>query len=268
MAVYRVKRGDTLSGIADHFGLPLGQIRAANPQIRNINRIEVGDAIFIPEPSAPPVAPAGGSVYVVVEGDTLSGIAVQFGRSQAQLLAANPDIVNPDLIFVGQQLVIPPAGAPTTRPLVSEEGACSIPNTPNMFIGFPLLWPCIQAAAKEFGADAKVMTAIVHQESGFKNFLIHFDGTGHGLIGLDDNGLKPSFEAWCGQSFGKGEDSRSIPPSLQVRFLAKTIGELTQLHGDAIAAAREWHAGRGGMNGAHGVHYEALIRGHIAQFFG
>ena len=40
-------------------------------------------------------------------GDTLSAIARREGKSLAQLLAANPEIKNEDLIFVGQRLRIP-----------------------------------------------------------------------------------------------------------------------------------------------------------------
>jgi LysM repeat protein len=46
---------------------------------------------------------AGGGVYVVQSGDTLSGIAAQLGTSVDDLTAAN-GIANPDLVYVGQTL--------------------------------------------------------------------------------------------------------------------------------------------------------------------
>jgi rare lipoprotein A len=46
---------------------------------------------------------AGGGVYVVQSGDTLSGIAAQLGTSVEDLAAAN-GIANPDLVYVGQTL--------------------------------------------------------------------------------------------------------------------------------------------------------------------
>jgi LysM repeat protein len=58
----------------------------------------------------PPAAPAPASVSeVVVEaGDTLSGIAQQFGVGLDALIAANADTVpNPDLIYPGQVLRLP-----------------------------------------------------------------------------------------------------------------------------------------------------------------
>ncbi len=47
--------------------------------------------------------------YVVGDGDTLSGIADEFGVSQEAIIEAN-GLPNPDAIFVGQTLMIP---APT-----------------------------------------------------------------------------------------------------------------------------------------------------------
>ena len=46
-------------------------------------------------------------VYSVVPGDALSGIAIRFGVSMADIQQWN-DIPNPDVIYVGQQLVIYP----------------------------------------------------------------------------------------------------------------------------------------------------------------
>jgi LysM repeat protein len=48
--VYIVERGDTMSKIAARFGVTVEEIMAANPQIRNPNRIDIGDEITIPVP--------------------------------------------------------------------------------------------------------------------------------------------------------------------------------------------------------------------------
>ena len=49
---------------------------------------------------------AGGSVSVQ-QGDTLSAIAARNGVSLQALLAANPQISNPDLIFAGDTINLP-----------------------------------------------------------------------------------------------------------------------------------------------------------------
>lgn len=47
--VYVVRAGDTLSGIASRFGIPLGTLEAANPKITNPNLITPGESLNIPE---------------------------------------------------------------------------------------------------------------------------------------------------------------------------------------------------------------------------
>jgi LysM repeat protein len=57
------------------------------------------------EPTAPP-APTP-QVYVVAKGDTMSKIAKRFGLTMAEVMAANPQIKNPDKIAIGDQMTIP-----------------------------------------------------------------------------------------------------------------------------------------------------------------
>jgi len=57
--IYTIKSGDALARIARRFGLTLEQLLAANPDIKDANRIKVGDKIVIPTP--PPDEVAGGS---------------------------------------------------------------------------------------------------------------------------------------------------------------------------------------------------------------
>lgn len=50
---------------------------------------------------------ASGGVYTVKKGDTLWGIAQRWGVSLQDLIAANPGIKNPNLIYPGDKVVIP-----------------------------------------------------------------------------------------------------------------------------------------------------------------
>jgi LysM repeat protein len=61
--------------------------------------------------AAPAVAPQGVITYTVVSGDTMSGIASQFGLSTDELVAANQDSLSrPDQLHIGQQIRVPVAG--------------------------------------------------------------------------------------------------------------------------------------------------------------
>lgn len=61
-----------------------------------------------PTPPTPP-SPGGDTYYTVVSGDTLSGIAAKFGVTVAQLCSWN-NISNPNLIYVGQRLIVKKGG--------------------------------------------------------------------------------------------------------------------------------------------------------------
>lgn len=70
----------------------------------------------------PTPAPGEETVYVVKPGDSLSAIAFQYGISLEELMAAN-DLTDPDVLYVGQRLVIPVPGS------VSVPSATSPPTT-------------------------------------------------------------------------------------------------------------------------------------------
>jgi N-acetylmuramoyl-L-alanine amidase len=95
----RVDPGDTLSGIARQFGVDLGALIAENG-ITEPDRIFPGMILNLP--AAPPPPPTYNQC-IVDPGDTLSGIAAQFGISLDRIIAVNPGI-NPDLIYPGQVL--------------------------------------------------------------------------------------------------------------------------------------------------------------------
>lgn len=122
-STYTVRAGDNLFRIALRFGLSTSQLATAN-NIANPNLIFVGQVLTIPgdaseqptetpdetttpEPTETPDTPTSGDSYTVVAGDTLFRIAVRNNTTVGALLALNPDIVNQNLIFVGQEIVLP-----------------------------------------------------------------------------------------------------------------------------------------------------------------
>lgn len=79
-----------------------------------------GGGTATPAPSAPD-APGGAGTYTVKRGDTLWDIARRHGVSLPDLVAANPQIADPDLIRPGQQIRLP--GAATASAATTVDGA-------------------------------------------------------------------------------------------------------------------------------------------------
>jgi len=63
----------------------------------------------------PPPQQCDGQFYTVKASDTLFNIAQRFGVTVQQIVAANPQIVNPNIIYVGQVICIPTV-TPTPAP--------------------------------------------------------------------------------------------------------------------------------------------------------
>lgn len=126
---YTVKSGDTLSAIANRFGMNYIQLAQIN-NIRNVNRIYVGQTLRLQaqvnnstvsqpvhnntnnvKPAPAPAPTTNNAAYTVKSGDTLSGIASRFGVSYEQLARLN-NIANPNRIYVGQVLRVNGQAAP------------------------------------------------------------------------------------------------------------------------------------------------------------
>ena len=110
--IYIVARGDTLRSLATRFGSTVDSILASNPDITNPNVIYEGQRLTIysggttPPPTTPPPPPSG-SIYYAVPGDTLRKIAAKFNTTVDAILRLNPQIINPNIIYVGQAIAIP-----------------------------------------------------------------------------------------------------------------------------------------------------------------
>ena len=103
-----VMRGDTLKSLAVQFGTSVDTLLSLNKSITNANLIYEGQRLVVPSGRAVPVPPpADGQTYYVQKGDTLRKIASKFSISLDDLLKANPQITNQNLIYAGQAITIP-----------------------------------------------------------------------------------------------------------------------------------------------------------------
>lgn len=100
--VHQVRPNETLGGIARKYGVSVGALQAFNG-IANPNLLFVGKKLKIPSSQASEVS------YVVKKGDSLGSVASRFGVKVSTLTLVNK-ITRPDLIRVGQKLIVPLKG--------------------------------------------------------------------------------------------------------------------------------------------------------------
>jgi murein DD-endopeptidase MepM/ murein hydrolase activator NlpD len=103
VVTYRVKRGDSLSGIAQRFGLSVDTLISFN-NVRRARSLSAGTELRVPS--------ADGLAYTVRRGDTLLGIAQRHGITLESLLDWNA--LESDVVVPGQVLFVPGARLPAS----------------------------------------------------------------------------------------------------------------------------------------------------------
>ena len=116
-----VKPGDTISGLADRYGVSVNSLLKANG-IRNSNHVEVGQTLRLPS-GARGVVSAGKGRHRVQSGDTLGGIAARYRVRERDLIAIN-NLPSADHVEVGQTLKLPTSAVlPKPKPVAKAKPA-------------------------------------------------------------------------------------------------------------------------------------------------
>ena len=108
--IYTVKSGDSLYKIAREFGVTIDEIVNANG-LNRPNDLSIGQNLFIPTERN------STETYTVTSGDTMYKIALRLGTTLDELIRANPQISNPNIIQIGQIINIP-----NTKPTIEVNG--------------------------------------------------------------------------------------------------------------------------------------------------
>jgi len=128
--VYFVEPGDTLSSVAAKFKVKADIITKAN-KLANVNYIEAGQELFIPEETIK---------HKVQPGENLTGIAGSYGVPVEELIKLN-HLLDKDMLLAGQEL------------LISADTGAALPAW-NSVSGLPvseLAWPVVGWISSGFG---------------------------------------------------------------------------------------------------------------------
>ena len=153
--VHTVEEGDTLSAIADAYGLTAEELAALNG-IDDPNLVYIGQQLSLGE-GGPAVAPPSGRIHIVAVGDTLSSIADAYGVTLEELLELN-GLDDANYIVEGQALALPVANY-TPAPVSRAEAE----------------W-ILRAAADEFGVDQSLILGLAWLESGWNQSMTSWVG--------------------------------------------------------------------------------------------
>lgn len=203
---YTVERGDTISTIAQKFGISEQTVKWAN-DLTNDN-ITVGDDLKI--------LPVTGISYKVVRGDTVYSIAKAFD-TDPQKIVDFPfnDFANPETfsLVVGQMLVVPDAIKPSERPSIKRQ--LFIAQGPVSVSSAGFTWP-IRGSISQFASwyhmaldiESPVGTPIVAANSGTVSQVIlgAWDGGyGNNVYISDGSGYQTHYAHLSGANVSVGD---------------------------------------------------------------
>ncbi len=140
---YKVRTGDTLTGIASRFGVSAMTLWWAN-NLTTTESLKAGLGLVIP--------PVDGVVVTVKVGDTLDAFAATYKVDSASIVALN-GLTDPNLV-VGQVLVLPgakgapiptvaPTPTPTPRPVTQPGSGGGGTFKPLTYSGGAWAWPVV-----------------------------------------------------------------------------------------------------------------------------
>lgn len=138
-STYRVTSGDTVSGIANQYGLATASILALNGlgwnslifpgQILQLTKTTSSVVPVTAPPVAPPPVAASSTIYTIVRGDTISAIASRFNVTTQAVLTAN-QLGWSTIIYPGQRITIPGTSAPAAAPSAQTPPPAQAPTPP------------------------------------------------------------------------------------------------------------------------------------------
>jgi LysM repeat protein len=204
VTMHTVQGGETLWGIARHYGTTVAAVAAAN-SLADPTRIYAGQRLSMPGkdtapsaanvPDAPPPEPTAASseptVHTVGRGESVWGIARHYGTTVAAIAAAN-GLADPSRIFGGQRLAIP---GTTPSPLSEDTTVPRMPPSMSDAVSErDAIRRLIVEEAERLGVPTSLALAVAWQESGWRQGVVSYAGA----VGVMQ--LLPSTAVWVGDT--------------------------------------------------------------------
>ena len=167
-----VRRGDTLSELAQRHGTSVAALRSANDL--SGSQVRAGQTLQLPrERAASPTRRDGGPsrgqrVHVVRSGENVSVIAQRYGASVSGVLRANR-LGSRTLIHPGQRLVVPGRAE-------AGSGQRRSPGAGTVAPGRQAVRDIVASTARRHGVSPSLALAVAYQESGFRQGVVSSAG--------------------------------------------------------------------------------------------
>lgn len=138
---YKVQEGETISGIAEQFGVTAASILGSN-EVGNPNSLQIGDELLIP--------PVSGLLHRVSSGDNLHDLAAVYGVTPESIAEFNllPD---PNSLQLGELLVVPGGKIQLAR--ANSAGRGGRPSPPPAAATGSFRWPAGGTITQYFGEN-------------------------------------------------------------------------------------------------------------------
>ncbi|MBE7555224.1 MAG: LysM peptidoglycan-binding domain-containing protein [Anaerolineales bacterium] len=161
LVFHTIEPGDTLLALALQYDTSVESLMAAN-WISNPAGLQIGQKLVIPTENGTlpdPILWAPTAVHEVESGDTLLDLALAYGSSVEDILAANPDLA-PTSLQIGQQLSVPltrqkinPGGSQTAAVKLAAAPTLSAADLAALKKGSPSLVGLEQAMVEAVNAE-------------------------------------------------------------------------------------------------------------------
>lgn len=171
-ATYTVQEGDTLYSIGQRCRISYVVLMGINVQLSDPDKLWPGMVIRLraeaplptPQVEEPPVPDEPGDrVYTARRGDSLARIALYFNTTVEELLALNPEIPESQIIFAGQEILLPPEA-------LAEEGWVGVSKLS------ALRGEAVRVNAAGFPPNAPVDVRLRLDEPGESDFILAGEG--------------------------------------------------------------------------------------------